>query len=431
MRTVIAIQEKKMGFVAGLKWQELVDYKGRGRVTNDVRAKAQLAMADKIVIHSVDSGAGVQTQLGMYAQNDFDQVTATQLHSLAAAFVLAFPKNLHQILLWKIDDKRFCVIIVQNGLPIADEIKSDVEATKLMRDAMAGRMGNTGHVHYTNDDRRQFGAELVDESIFIAKASKATRLQSVPIRPLYLLAGAVILAVAAASAFAVHTNIKKKERAELAARKAAQDPVPGYLQALGERISKLGLERKSLKAVLNSIGGAEVWNEGWTLVQIECAAGYCISSWDRKGGTTAALVRANPHDELLSSSTSEKSNLRRTVPLKEAGLPDRESAVPMEKALADYVNTYQVWRNAGLVVTESQDAKDFVVWPDPPSGDKARLPKELAMRARPISVSVPYPLADELIDSTPQGVWWESFVLQYSANDGSLTVHLKGKTYVK
>ena len=433
MHTVIVLKEKKLGLVAGIKWAALTDYAGRGRINADMRAKASLSMAEKIVIHSVDSGAGVQSALGMYARNDFEAASISNLHSLAVAFVLAFPNNLHQILAWRIDEKRVAVIVVQNGLPVADEIKNDIDATRLIKDAKAGRMGNSGHIIYTNEPAQFLDGELVDEDVFLKAASKASKLVGIPIRRAYLAAGAVLLAVIAGGGITSYLSYTKEQQVKAAAILAAQDPVPAYQEALAVRISKLGLERKSLKKILNSIGDAEVWNKGWMLEQIECSAGNCISTWQRNGGTTAALLQANPHDEVLSDSTSEKLILRRNVPLLEAGIASREAAVASSVALKNYVNTYQTWRNAGLAVTESEAAKDFVTWPAPPMGDISRLPKELTLQARPISVTVPYPLTGELIDDTPAGVWWESFVLKYSSSDAAnaLTVTLKGKTYVK
>lgn len=433
MKTALAFVENKAGFVAGLKWNPLVDYTGRTRVTNDVRAKTALAMAHKIVIHSVDTGQGIQSSLGMYSPNEFDDSVPKDLHSLAVAFVQAFPSNLHQILAWRIDEKKVAVIIVQNGLPEADEIKNDADAKALIKNARAGKLGFTGHVLYTNDPENFGDAETVDTAMLAKGASKASRLTKVPVKPIYLLAGLVALLVIVGGAAGSYIGYVNKQKAEVAKKMAATDPVPAYLDALSLKINKMGLDRKSLVATLNSIGDAEVWNRGWTLTQIECAAGYCISTWDRNGGTTAGLLAANPRDELMTESTSEKIKLRRTVPLTEGGAGSREAAVASSVALKDYVNTYQIWRNANLVVTEQEDPLEFKTWPTPTFGDISRLPKDITIQARPISVTVPYPLAAELIASTPTAVWWESFVLKYAANEaaGALTVTLQGKTYVK
>lgn len=436
MRTAIVFSnDQKVGFAAGLVWVSLPGHKGGNRVSNDVRENVKRAMADKIVIHSVDSGEGVATSLGMYAQDDRSpDVKAKNLHSLAAAFVLAFPGNLHQILAWRIDDERgFCIIVIQDGLPVADAIKSEVDAKKLMNDALAGKMGAKGHVVHSNDPTFHKDCTVVTEAAFYAAANKATKLKGIPIRPAVLVVTFAILAFMAGGAFSGYQAHKKKERMIAAAKLAADDPVPTYQALLASRIQRMGLNRKSLIETLDSIGNAEVWSQGWLLSQIECSAGQCISSWEREGGTTEALLGANRGDELLSDSTSEKVRLRRNVPLLDGGLQSQFDAVPGPVAIRQYVNTYQVWRNAKLVVTESEDPTEFKTWPPPLGGDLSRLPPEITVKARPFEVSVPYVLVKELIDGTPEAVWYESFVLKYTPSDSEkrLEVILKGKTYVK
>ena len=436
MRTAIVFSnEKKVGFAAGLKWVSLPGHKGGSRITNDVRENVKRVEADKIVIHSVDSGEGVATSLGMYAKDDRSpDVSVRHLHSLAAAFVLAFPGNLHQILAWRINEERgVCIIVIQDGLPVADEIKNEAEAKKLMNDALAGKMGASGHVVHSNDPTFFKNVVVVTEEAFYQAASKTTRLKGIPVRPAVLMASLAIVAMLAGGAFYGYYSHNEKKRALAAAKLAADDPVPIYQGLLASRIQHMGLDRRSLIATLASVGDTEVWSQGWLLAQVECSSGQCISSWEREGGTTAALLSANPRDELLSDSTSEKVKLRRVVPLRSGGLPSHSAAVPGPVAMRQYVNTYQVWRNAKLVVNESEDPADFKTWPPPMGGDLSRLPSELTLKSRPFEVAVPYVLATELINGTPEAVWYESFILKYTPSDSEkrLEVILKGKTYVK
>lgn len=427
---------KKVGFVSGIKWIALQDHPGRNRVTADVRAKAALGMADKILIHSVDAGQGVQSTLGAYVANEFDVNAAAvkTVHSLAVTFVLAFPENLNQILAWRIDKERVAVIVVQDGLPIVDEIKGDAEAVKLMKDALSGKLGGvSGHAIYSNDPPRFLNALSVEDTAFVKAANRSSKLINVPVRPAVVLALVTFAAVLLGGSAFAYTSHVKQAKAKILKEQAAQDPVPAYQDLLAVRIGHLGLDRRSMMDTLDALGNKDVLSEGWLLNQVECNAGQCITSWDRIGGTTAALLRAHPDEVLLPESTSEKAMLMRKMPLVESGLQGFGSAVPLAEARAEGTATFQMWRNAKINVSELEDPKEFKTWPTPNSGDLSRLPKELTLKAKPITVTLPYPLAVQAVKDSPKAIWWSSFILKYAPSDDTkrLMVTLQGQTYAK
>lgn len=434
MQTIIAFTDKKNGFVAGIKWVALAEYPGKNRFTADVRAKASLATADKVLVHSVDTGEGVHSTLGLYVEGIMaENTTAKKMYSLAVAFVLAFPNDLNQLLVWRIDEKRVVVVVVQNGMPIADEVRSEPDAITLIKNALGGKLGATGHVVYTNEPARFFNGTLVHEETFTKFANRSTKLRSIPVRTPVLAASIGILALLIGGSLYSYQKHIKDEKAALAARVAANDPMGPYLDLLAVRISKLGLDRKSLISALNSLESVEVVSYGWILIQIECSAGQCISTWDRAGGTTRALLAAHPKAELLMDSNSSKAKLRHVVPLVQGGLPVLSSAVPFDKAQSTNVETFQLWRNAGLAIQEIEDEKDFKTWPTPVAGDVALMPKGGILRARKLEVTVPFPLATQAVSETPPSVWWESFTLRYAPSDKTkrLTVKFQGNTYVR
>jgi hypothetical protein len=432
MRTLTAISTEKVGLMAGLKWAALPDYSG-GKISADIRGKVKLAQAQKILIHSVDAGNGVNASLGMYTTNDFEPPTARALHSLAAAFVYARPKHLHLILAWRIDNRRVSVVIIQDGLPIADEIKTDPEAAKLIRDARAGKMGATGHKVFSNDPSSYADAEAITETELIEVASKGTKLVRVPPRPVFTLVVAItILSVIAGTYAAYHRNVQNKKR-QLAERIEAEDPLPPYQEQLAARIGRLGLQRASVLEAMENFSALKVWANGWLLTQIECSVGQCIFTWERQGGTTDSLLKFSQGGVLLSESTVNKAKVLHKVGLQQGGLPSLAAAVPMKKVSNDYVNIYQLWTNANLSVSQNEELKEFKIWPTPTLGDTSRLSSDDTLKVRPIKVTTPFSLVKEVIKTTPEAVWWESFEIKYSPSDveKNLQVTLNGNTYVR
>lgn len=418
--------------MAGLKWVPLADAR-RNRITKEMRTKIELQSATKIVIHSASTDAGIQSALGLYAPNELEQQIGKRLYSLAVAFVHARPDHPQSILAWRLNEKRAAVIIIQNGVPVADEVQDEKDAIQLMKRALSGKMGQQDHVIYTNDPAVFLNGTQITEADFAQLATKATKLTSVPVRPALVVGTAAVAGIAVLGSLLAYQSHESDRRAKLAAQIAAEDPLPAYQASLAVQIGQLGFDRQSLLQILaNAYDAGESWKLGWRLAQIECTANQCLYTWDREGGITAALLDAYPGAELAEGSRSEKVVLRMPAKLPLTGLPGLAHAVPQDIA-ATYVNVFQTWRNAGVIVTESENVADFAPWPTPTQGQVGALPREQTLKARKIAVDVPMPLAQELVIATPQAVWWRALKIVVTPGDAkkALIVTLTGNTYVR
>ncbi|MGK5033221.1 hypothetical protein [Janthinobacterium sp. MDT1-19] len=433
MRTEIVYKDGRNGLVAGMKWANLRNYTGKGRITKDVRDKANLTDAQKIVIHSVDNGNSLNSSVGMYVKNMLIPEKAKNLHSLAVAFVRKNPQHRNMVLLLKFDKAKYAFIVIHNGIPVADEIKTEPESKKLLQDVLVGAMGEKDYSIFTNDSAGFPGHDNITAEEIMAVCTKATRLISLPPKVSTVLVASIIsicIAGAGLSYYQKHIDEEKRIAKE---RETTADPVAPYQLQLLSNINKLGLDRQSIIDTLKILTAGDVWSRGWLLSRIDCTVSQCITTWSRNGGTTAMLLVAHPDEKLLVDSTEDVVKLLRSVPLVKSGIKNIEAAPLMEEAYINYVNRYQDWKNAGIQVTQSNKIDDFKTWPKPVMGDIGRLPKSITLKARPIEVIVPLHLAGELIMETPQAVWWESFTLKYSPTDleKRLTILLKGNTYVR
>lgn len=433
MRTQKVLTTPKASLVAGLDWIALERPAKLWSLNKDLRGKIDLSGANRIVAHSANSGGTILNAMGMYAPNELEQIEgAKTLHSLAIAFIHAYPQHSESILVWRVGAKQAAIIVVQNGVPVADVVQDDADVIKLMKVALAGRMGARNHTIYTNDPVAFLDGIQIGEDTLLSTIGKATKLVRVPPRPAVVASSIALLAVfGIGGLYAQHlAEVKKQER--LAAQREAEDPLPPYEAILATSIGRLGIERKALLQLLSEVEKGGVWTQGWILTQIECTPGQCTYMWNRDGGITAALLAAFPKAQMLSDSNSEKVFLRHTVALPASGLPSLNHAVP-QKVAASYVNVYQVWRNAKVAVNENENPREFKVWPKPTQGNVSLLPSDATLKARPISVVVPLPLAKELVSSTPAAVWWSGIKIVYTPGEIQklLNVTLTGSTYVR
>lgn len=433
MRTEIVYQEGKSALISGMKWQSLRNYNGEGKVTKDIRDKADLSSADKILIHTVSTEDGLMSSVGLYVNNDLTPIKVKNIYSLAVAFVQRYPENKNMVLALRFGETNISVIIIHNGIPVADEIKSEADAKKLVSEVLSGAMGESNYVVFSNDEVIAPNSRTVSEKELLGVCGKSSKLISLPPKKTLVLIISIVGLISVGIIYSVYSDHRIKERQLLIAKESAADPIAPYQAQLAGRIQKLGLDRSSIIETIAIISKGNVWSEGWMLQKIDCSVGKCITSWERQGGTTAALLSAYPNELLLVDSTPEIVKLVKTVPLKENGITSIENAEVMTDAYTKYVNTYQQWGNAGIHVTQSSKLEDFKIWPNPTSGELARLPKNVTLKARPVEVTVPLHLSNELIQSTPPGVWWNTFTLRYSPSDieKRLTILFKGNTYVR
>lgn len=426
--TTVLFSDKKRGIVAGLDWRALQNHGSSNLAVKEIRYLANDHDASLIVVHAVDSGSGVQATLGMYSFDDPDEKRPRELHSLAALFVRAFPSYLNMILAWRLEHKT-AVIIIQGGMPIVDAIKDHAEANSLITKALNGEFGFSGHTLFSNDTETNALAELVSEELFWPICTKATRLSSVPIRKMAVIIFMMTVLLVVGGSMSAYEIDKSRKRTELEAQMKAQDPLPAYQDALAVNINKMGLDRESIRATFAQIQNYPVWESGWLLTKIECSALQCISAWDRKGGTTEKLLRSRVGEEMMPESTGEKVQLRWKSKLTASGIGNLVKATSESVARTQNTNTFQLWRNANINVSESTELK---VWPTPTIGNVGQLKNISTLRISPVGITVAQPLVAQIIDQTPAAIWWQSFVMTFSPGEKAqlLKVDFKGSTYV-
>lgn len=427
--TAVLFSAKKRGVVAGLDWRTLQHYGSSNLASKEIRDLAKDHDASLILVHAVDSGSGVQATLGMYTFDDPDEKRPKELHSLGALLVRAFPTYLNMVLAWRLEHKT-AVIVVQGGMPIVDMIKDHDEANSLIAKTSNGEFGFSGHIFFSNDTEANPTAEKVDEDSFWRVCAKGTRLAGVPIRKMAVVIFFITVVLIVGGSVSALEMQKARKRAELQAQMKAADPLPAYQDLLAVNINQMGLDRKSIHATFAQIQDYPVWESGWLLTKIECAVEQCVSTWDRKGGTTANLLSSRKGEVMQPESTGEQIKLQWQSKLATAGIGDLAKATNEAIARTQNTNTFQVWRNAQIGVAESTE--QFKVWPTPTVGNVSQLPNASTLRSRSVEVTVVRPLVEQLLDQTPSAVWWKSFTMTFSPGDKAqlLKVNFKGSTYV-
>lgn len=429
----VIFAEKKCGIAAGLEWRALREYAPKKPISNEVRELAKENEAERIIVHAVQSPSGIRASLGMYVQLDPDEKIPSELYSLAALLVHTFPNEPNLVLAWKMDTKT-AVVVVQGGIPVVDEVKEHREASALAHKAMQGGFGVRGHRLFTNEAQwfSTFSRlETISLESLLEQKSNATRLTVMPFKPATLMAAVIVVFFLASAVVGVVQLNKAREKDRLRKEMAASDPVPPYLAALDENINRMGFARKDLIANIAAISKYPAWQDGWLLTKIECIPGQCISRWARVGGTTSELLAARSGEQMLPESTDDAVALTWNTGINFAGIGAQPKAIQREIAKLQNTNTFQKWRNAKLLVSESAD--DFRIWPVPTAGDVARLPKEIALFTRSVDATVPLPLVGEVIESAPPAVWFNAFTLSFAPGEKEkmFQVTLKGNTYVR
>ena len=419
---------RKRGLVAGLEWRALQHYDSSNLASREIRKFANEYDANLVLVHAVDSGSGVQATLGMYTFDDPDEQRPRELHSLGALLVRAHPTHLNMVLAWRLEEKTV-VIVVQGGIPIVDAIKGHEDANQLVNLALQGEFGFSNHVLFSNDTTFFATSEPIDEDSFWHVCAKETRLVRIPLPKLSILIFVITLALIIGGIVLASRLQKIHKLKELQAQIKATDPLPAYQDLLAINITKMGMDRKSMHETFSQIQNFPVWEAGWLLTKIECSVEKCISFWDRKGGTTNQLLQTNK-GILLPTSTDEHIQLQWKSKLIIAGIKDLSKATRESTARTQNTNTFQVWRNAKIDVTES--VENFKIWPTPTVGNVGELQNEFTLRTRSVEATVPLPLAEQLIDQTPPAIWWNSFTLTFSPGEKAqlLKVKFKGLTYV-
>ena len=429
--TQVIFKNKKRAVIAGLEWNVLGHYHSKNGITPEVRAYATAHGADRLIVHVANVDGALHATVGTTSISELDESVGSEQHALGALFARSHAENANMVLAWCFE-KTATMVVVQNGLPVVDQLMPIESVGDFLEKVVAGLFNARGHAIYSNDTSVHPFAELISEGDLWAAATKSTRLRKIPFKKSVI---AVLLVACAVVGGGFHHYQQLQVDAKLAATQAtlaAEDPLPSYRTVLEASIGNLGFDRTSIKLTLLQLEHYAVWQDGWLLRQIDCDMARCTSTWDRKGGTTKSIIAARPQETYLQEESSEEVSIFAwTSRLKPTGHTSISHLDIEESAKADSRNVYQVWRNAGLLVQEQ--SKEFAVWPTPPSGNASLLPRASSALARPVSVTARYPFVQDLIDSTPAAVWWQSFSISITPGGKAdqLTITLKGTSYVR
>lgn len=330
-------------------------------------------------------------------------------------------------------EQRYLVIVLEDGMPHVDVVVNEIAA----RDTIGSEerpMWAFNEVKYPN-------CVVVDFEWLAAGSAKSARLLGLPHNPwpqvtVAVAAGAILL-----TWWAYDRHQKAEAVRQLAQAQAQADPVPKYLAALNVQAPTAGTRRADLTSHLGDVFSINVAIPGWQLKGVECTAAQqqCVLSWLRKGGTFQDIQAALSGQKLMPVTTQgnevpalEYANtvmpwvVRRENPL--AGTSESTSLPTFEQAMADVTPLLQLWRTAGINV----DLKQTALWPAVP-GVPAKFVHPSAVRRGQISVAgIPGPFIQEVLESAPRWIHWESINAELGEGDmrGRLNFKATGNYYV-
>lgn len=427
----VLFTHKKLAVVAGFNWRDLTSYpKGKDK---QVMEAARRYGANRVIVHAVDTGQGVHAKVGCYSFSDTHDVKPKEIHSAATLLVQTHPDIPQMILAWRVKENQIAVIVIQDSVPVLDEVFDDANALNTINKSLNGEFsGFTGHVVFTNDQDFYNNSEVISADDLARNIGKSTKLKSPPVDPVKAIAVPLVVLLVAGGGFMLHKIHQDREKAKRIAAEKKLDPIPGYQALLQSKINQMGYDRYSILRTIEQVKKYPVWQNGWLLSEINCEGENCVSVFTRMGGTTRELLMMRSGEDRLPSSTADKVELRWNSGFTPAGVGSFEKAMEKTLALSFNENVYQKWRNANIVVKESQ-SDPFKTWPTPVEGDISRLPPEMTLKARAVSFDAPGPLAEEIIGTVPPSVYWTGFTLKVSLTDKSkLTMYnLRGVTYVR
>lgn len=438
MSTKIIAQRDRVALVAGLTWTPLI--RPVNKRTAEIRGHAAEAEASKVVLVTATARAAI----GMYSEQEADHessdadekvVKPKQMYSLAAIFS-SMVQDGNAVLALSVEGvSQAVVIVVGAGVPLIDEVTSPEKAQSL---AMSYASGSEGFEYtlYTNDAQSFPAGQHLDIETLWAKVGKGSLLTARPANVMALAGvGAVLLAVGVAS----YGYLSWKEAAEKAERQrqaALADPTPQYVTALASSIGQMGLGPAEMLKLMNVVRSQKIWVDGWVLASVSCDVqqATCTSTWMRAGGTTDALVAARaPFGETpAGESDLNKVFMSFKVDLKPSGVGDRVDLPDQAAAVEADTPTYQIWENAGIKTAVAADG--FKPWPVISGVDMAAVNADVIVKARPLEITVPSPIANEIVVSAPKTIFWSEVkfdVTPSSSATESLKVTLKGNSYVR
>lgn len=428
----VIVETSAGALVGGLKWSPLVGKPGRAAL-NQARA-----------MHDGASHAVLLTGLhvasyGLFARkvSEEGESLPRQMVSAAAAFALRVGEQepdaalvLHLPEQPEASTGRCYVVVLHNGVPVADEITSKADALNLI--------GSTARV-YADDDVSFPRCEPADLEWLAQGSGKSTRIQSIPLDPLPWLIGSLIV-LTLAGAWLGHRRYQRLQEERRMAQEAARaDPTPKYLSALAAQRPRMAADREGIAGMVDRLFALQATVPGWRLQAAECLARdeSCVAQWRRVGGTFADLQRALP-DQGLQYVASAQSGLadldlaqtRQAAQVaRRALLPDPQGFPTVRQTQERFGPQLQVWRTAKLGV----DLKPTKLWPSVAEVPAGFVHPQSLHAGDFVVRDVPGPFVQEVIRQAPVNVSWERVRLVLEENPdpmARLKFELLGSFYV-
>ncbi len=431
--SIVVSTRNKAGLVGELHWRRLTSSGGKRKA--EILAAVRELGARRIV---VCSGTGESMPaLGLYTTGvELDlhddegprQAAPKRLYSLAAAFA-RFVGGANAVLQHHLVDGRVLFVVVEGGRPTSEHIASVDEATAAAQ-RMAGGADGVSYDRWSNNPDL-LGGELVGEEDLWGHTPQ-TALVSPPINLVAWVGGALVIALGIGGWVAYEQFIQEKKRQELKRKQREADPRPRYQAALTAALPELGADREQFVAAIKALGSRRVMVQGWILEEIACSlrTKECRWQWKREVGTTSALAAALATDGLVLREQPSIDVARFASPLELAwhGVTERSALTPVADAERQLIEVAQRWTNAEL---SAPSITALQVWPKVPGIDPRKLPADMLVHARQVSVAGPLGLAGELVRSASADVWWSEFRIQVASGGTDATINLVGSSYVQ
>jgi hypothetical protein len=446
MATKIVSQSGKQGLVAGLTWVPLVS--GQKNQAGEVRRILKESEATKIAIVSGKADHDqadpkkskdvlVGATIGLFVPEDDDAdptvKSASKLHSLALAFANFVGRN-NAIIGYQIKDSPFCaIIVIEDGVPILDDVRMSESAQELASQYSSGAVGLVYHLYTNNLGVFPNGDAVNDETLW-GKVSKETLIISKPLDMRALFGGLMALIILGGSFYAYTHYEKEAARKKMIAEAKANNPVAKYEAELIPKLGSLGLNATSILSVLTALEGHVVRDSGWMLKSINCTtqSRQCTSYWQRDGGVSDELVasRSAQGDELFGEIAQNTASFKLPIKFEASGINTKEE-LPLAQADIKYsIPIYQVMANAGLDIKVGSEG--YKTWP---VVQGLVVPEAAAVKARPTEFSTSMPLMFQALKGLPPNFWWTDLQIFVSENGknalDSMSISVKGKSYVR
>ncbi len=433
----IIIPVGKIGLAVGMDWRLLPAASKQASTEHLVRELASDNDAQRVTIATRQSDS--QKSAGLFMRPDPEDVgpggAPGKLYAAAAVLAAMAGETQNVIAAVAFKDaanrERVAVLVVEGGLPVSDAVQAPEKAIDTVRTIRAGEHGFAGHRLFSNSPE-MFGGLSEVENLSVEDLAHAAhaeaRLGRIPANVRAFVGAFLALAVLLGGAAGGTLSWQSHQAKQRAAEARARDPLPKYEAALAEEIRRLGIARASMLDLVSSLESYAAWADGWELKQIACTTKNCRSTWERRGGTTKGLLASRPGEALEAAESSADKAILSWQPkgMTLDGWTGVSQAPRLGDALAANQSLYQVWANAGIRL---QQSGGYTVWPD----IGMEVPAEAAIKAQPIEVRLPWPLAMEAITQAPREVFWKqlSVAVDIGSTTQPLLLVLTGTSYVR